>query len=153
MGGAVAFIRTWIVWLVISFLTPTAFGQDRAAEKKEIWQLETAYWEYIKKGDAAGFSSLWHEEAMVWPQGLPSPIGKSAVEKLMLDQTSLKLLTYNLNLQAINFFENVAVVYYWYNLITADKIILSGRMEHIWIKKESKWRIIGGFSGGANTRE
>jgi hypothetical protein len=148
-------IRILMVLIAISFLNPgvAAFGQDGAAEKKEIWKLETTYWESIKKGDASGFNSLFHKDVVLWPQGLSSPIGKGAVEKTMFGQPGFKLLTYSLNPQAINLFENIAVVYYWYNLVTADKLIHSGRMEHIWIRQEGKWQIIGETSGSSNTRE
>jgi hypothetical protein len=148
-------IRIFLALVIVALLNPgvAVFGQDRSADKKEIWKLETAYWEYVKKDDAAGFSTLWHKDAVVWPQGQPSPIGGSAVEKLMIGQPGFKLLTYSLHPQTINLFENIAIVYYRYSLITADKLIHSGRMEHIWIKQEGRWQIIGGFSGSLSARE
>jgi hypothetical protein len=154
-GRPMPAIKILMALMIITFLnlSGAALGEDRSAEKKEIWGLETAYWEYIKKGDASGFNTLWHKDAVFWPQGLSTPIGKGAVEKLMIDQPGFKFLTYSLNLQGISFFENIAIVYYWYNLITTDKLIHSGRMEHIWIKQEGQWQIIGGFSGGSTMRE
>jgi hypothetical protein len=148
-------IRIFLALVIIALLNPgvAAFGQDRSADQKEIWKLETAYWEYIKNGDSSGFSALLHKDAVFWPQGLAGPIGKGSTERMIVDQPGFKLLTYSLNLQTVNFFENVAAVYYWYNLITQDKMIHSGRMEHIWIKQEGKWRIIGGFSASSHTRE
>jgi hypothetical protein len=151
----VAIRRILILMMAISFCCTVskALGQDRSADRKEIWKLENAYWEYIKKGELSKFNGLFHSEVIIWPQGVPNPTGRGGEDRMIFGQPGFKILTYSLNPQATNMFENVAIVYYGYSFITPDKLLHAGRMAHVWINQEGKWRIIGEFAGSANLRE
>ena len=41
-------LRTITVFLA---LIATAFGQNSAKDEAQVWQLEKAYWEYVKSND------------------------------------------------------------------------------------------------------
>ena len=148
-------IRMLIFGVAVSLLISggVVLGQDRSGDKQEIWKLENAYWEYIKKGETSKFNGLFHNDVIIWPQGVSNPTGRGGEDRIIFGQPGFKILTYSLNPQAANLFENVAIVYYGYSFITPDKLLHAGRMAHVWINQEGKWRIIGEFAGSANLRE
>ena len=42
-------------------LIATALGQNPAKEEAQVWELEKAYWEYVKANDLEKYRELWHE--------------------------------------------------------------------------------------------
>jgi hypothetical protein len=63
-----------MVRLIAPFLmTVTAFGQNAASEETQIWNLETAYWDYVKANDLEKHRALWHEDFVGWPLFSPPP--------------------------------------------------------------------------------
>jgi hypothetical protein len=48
-------------------LTATAFGQNSAKDEAQVWELEKAYWEYVKANDLEKYRALWHENFVGWP--------------------------------------------------------------------------------------
>jgi len=50
-------LRTITLFLA---LTATAFGQNSAKDEAQVWQLEKAYWEYVKANDLEKYRALWH---------------------------------------------------------------------------------------------
>jgi len=69
----------------ISFLivfATASFGQNAANNEAEVWNLEKAYWEYVKNSDLEKYRALWHEDFLGWPMSvqrlcvkITSPIG------------------------------------------------------------------------------
>src|SRR5207247_6638576 len=54
----------------ISFLlalTAAAFAQDSAKDAAQVWNLEKAYWEYVKTNDLEKYRALWYEDFLGWP--------------------------------------------------------------------------------------
>ena len=48
-------------------LTATALGQNSAKDEAQVWELEKAYWEYVKANDLEKYRALWHENFVGWP--------------------------------------------------------------------------------------
>ena len=48
-------------------LAATVFAQDSAKDEAQIWNLEKAYWEYVKANDLEKYRALWHEDFVGWP--------------------------------------------------------------------------------------
>ena len=48
-------LRTITLFLA---LTATAFGQNSAKDEAQVWELEKAYWEYVKANDLEKYRAL-----------------------------------------------------------------------------------------------
>jgi len=44
--------------IVVITATTTAFSQDAAKNEAQVWQLEKAYWEYVKANDLEKYRAL-----------------------------------------------------------------------------------------------
>jgi hypothetical protein len=42
-------------------LTVAAFAEEFAKDEAQIWNLEKAYWEYVKTNDLEKYRALWHD--------------------------------------------------------------------------------------------
>jgi hypothetical protein len=54
----------------ISFLlllSVAPFVQAAANDETHVWNLEKAYWEYVKVNDLEKYRALWHERFLGWP--------------------------------------------------------------------------------------
>jgi len=69
-------------------LTATAFGQNSAKDEAQVWQLEKAYWEYVKGNDLEKYRALWHENFVGWPFVSPAPVRKDHITDWMTANTS-----------------------------------------------------------------
>ena len=51
------------------------------AEESEaaVWQLEEAYWRYVKANDLEGYRTLWDERFVGWPGFAEHPVGKANI--------------------------------------------------------------------------
>jgi hypothetical protein len=81
-------------------LTATAFTQDSANHEQDIWNLEKAYWEYVKANDLEKYRALWHENFVGWPFVSSAPVRKDHITDWITANTSkgIKLKSYS-NLQ------------------------------------------------------
>jgi ketosteroid isomerase-like protein len=124
--------------------------------QKEVWQMEQAYWDYLKNKDLAGYMALWHPDFTGWPKGVEKPANKQLVrefvkpvlEDLMPDSASVNLTPYS-----IEFYEKgkIAIVYYlcdvsWKSKSSREDIHNIDRYIHVWLKQEKTWKIIGGMN-------
>jgi hypothetical protein len=60
-------------------LTATAFGQNSTNDEAQFWELEKAYWEYVKANDLEKYRALWHENFVGWPFVSPAPVRKDHI--------------------------------------------------------------------------
>jgi hypothetical protein len=67
---------------ILLALTAAAFAQDSARDEAQVWNLEKAYWEYVKANDLEKYRTLWHEDFLGChtlvrrrPEKITSPIG------------------------------------------------------------------------------
>ena len=47
---------------LLPLLAATVFAQDSVKDETQIWNLEKAYWEYVKANDLEKYRALWHED-------------------------------------------------------------------------------------------
>ena len=70
--------------LLLGTLGPIGSGLSFAASSEasgvsEVWELEEAYWRYVKAGDVENYATLWHEDFIGWPCDQPHPMRKDSV--------------------------------------------------------------------------
>ena len=142
---------------LLLLLAAIAFAQDSAKDEAQIWNLEKAYWDYVKANDLEKYRTLWHEDFLGWPFVSPSPIGKEHITDWITANTSkgLKLQSYAIEQLAVHVTGDVAINYY---RIKVDWATREGtrartdalRITHTWIRTRGTWQIIGGMSAPVN---
>ena len=78
-------LRTITLFLA---LTATALGQNSAKDEAQIWELEKAYWQYVKDNDLEKYRALWHENFLGWPFVNPAPVRKDHITDWITANTS-----------------------------------------------------------------
>jgi hypothetical protein len=133
------------------------FGQSATNYEAQLWNLEKAYWEYVKANELEKYRALWHEDFLGWPLVSPSPIGKEHITDWITANTSkgLKLRSYAIEQLAIHVTGDVAINHYriktnWATNETAKVRTDALRITHTWIRTHGTWQIIGGMSAPVN---
>lgn len=145
---------TRAVLLALTAILPVdaALAIDLDADQEAVWQLEESYWRVVAAGDVDGYSSLFHEDFVGWPCTSDTPKGtadSSAWVKEIRDNDWT--LTYKLRPEAVQLFDDVAVVHY-----AAEYVFDYGngtqrgagdwrKFTHTWRKKGKRWLLVGGM--------
>jgi ketosteroid isomerase-like protein len=147
-------LRTITLFLALS---ATAFEQDSAKDDAQVWQLEKAYWEYVKANDLEKYRALWHDNFVGWPFVSPSPVRKDHITDWITANTSkgISLQSYSIEQLAIQVTGDIAINYYrinatWANGAGAEVRTDKFRITHTWIRAHGTWQIIGGMSSPVN---
>ena len=147
-------LRTTIFFLA---LASSAFGQTSANEETQIWQLEKAYWEYVKANDLEKYRALWHENFLGWPFVNATPVRKDHITDWITANTSkgISLHSYSIEQLAIQVTGEIATNYYRIDFTSANSAgaeVKTDRMRitHTWIRTRDTWQIIGGMSSPVN---
>jgi ketosteroid isomerase-like protein len=138
-------------------LTATAFGQSSTKDEAQIWQLEKAYWDYVKANDLEKYRALWHENFVGWPFVSPAPVRKDHITDWITANTSkgIALRSYSIEQLAIQITGDTALNYYRINArwtndeggeVRTDRL----RITHAWTRTHGVWQIIGGMSSPVN---
>src|SRR6266513_3501730 len=129
-------------------LATTAFAQDSAKEEAEVWNLEKAYWEYVKGNDLEKYRALWQEDFLGWPYVSSAPLRKDHITDWITMNTSkgVKLESYSIQQLAIHVTGDVAVNYYritanWATSEGAEAKTDALRIMHTWLRSHSTWKI------------
>jgi len=148
-----------IILLVAILLSTSVFSriqtidQELSDEEMEVWNMEKAYWEYVKNRDLDGYMTLWHPNFMGWPSIWKRPSNRESLSRLVSvwfasinpGSISVELIRYS-----VKIYGNVAIVYYLCNRSSENlqgvKESTSSRYIHTWMKQDGKWKIIGGMS-------
>src|SRR5205809_4893710 len=79
-------------------LATAAFAQDSAKEEVQVWNLEKAYWDYVKADDLQKYRALWHEDFVGWPFVSSAPVWKDHITDWITSNTSkgVKLHSYSI---------------------------------------------------------
>ncbi len=138
-------------------LATAAFAQDSAKEEAQVWNLEKAYWEYVKTNDLEKYRALWHEDFLGWPFVSSAPVRKDHITDWITSNTSkgVKLRSYSIEQLAIHVTGDVAIDHYrikatWANNEGAEGGTDAFRITHTWIRTHDNWQIIGGMSAPVN---
>jgi len=141
----------------LAVLTATAFAQDSAKDEAQVWNLEKAYWEYVKANDLEKYRALWHEDFVGWPLVSSAPVRKDHVTDWITTNTSkgVKLQSFSIEQLAIRVTGNVAINHYRIkmNWSAGEKVEARTdtlRITHTWIRANGTWQILGGMSAPVN---
>lgn len=147
-------LRTITLFLA---LTATAFAQNSAKGEAQLWQLEKAYWEYVKANHLEKYRALWHENFVGWPFVSPAPVRKDHITDWITANTSkgISLQSYSVEQLAIQVTGDIAINNYrinakWTNSAGAEVRTDRMRITHTWIRTHGTWQIIGGMSSPVN---
>jgi len=147
-------LRTITLFLA---LTATVFGQNSAKDEGQVWELEKAYWEYVKADDLEKYRALWHENFVGWPFVSPVPRRKDHITDWITSNTSkaIKLQSYSIEQLAIQITGDTAMDYYrinatWASNTGAETRTDRFRITHTWTRTHGTWQIIGGMSSPVN---
>ena len=142
--------------LFLAFAAP-AFGQISPKDEAQIWQLEKAYWEYVKANELEKYRALWHENFLGWPFVNATPVRKDHITDWITANTSkgISLHSYSIEQLAIQVTGEIATNYYridftWANSAGAEVKTDRLRIMHTWIRTRGTWQIIGGMSSPVN---
>ena len=142
--------------LFLAFAAPT-FGQTSATKEAQIWQLEKAYWEYVKANDLENYRALWHENFLGWPFVNPAPVRKDHITDWITANTSkgISLHSYSIEQLAIQVTGDITansdrINFTWANSAGAGVRTDRMRITHTWIRTYGTWQIIGGMSSPVN---
>jgi len=139
-------------------LATAGFAQDSAKQEAQVWNLEKAYWEYVKTNDLEKYRALWHEDFLGWPFVSSAPLRKDHITDWITSNTSkgVRLQSYSIERLAIHVTGNVAIDHYrikatWANNEGAEVRTDAFRITHTWIRTHDNWQIIGGMSAPVNS--
>ena len=145
-----------IPFLVLSAVT--TFAQDSAKDEAQVWNLEKAYWEYVKANDLEKYRALWHENFVGWPFVSPSPVRKDHITDWITANTSkgVKLQSYSIEELAIRVTGDIAINHYriksvWAEARPSARQTQALRITHTWIRTQGTWQILGGMSAPVNS--
>jgi len=138
-------------------VTAAAFAEGSDKEQAQIWNLEKAYWEYVKANDLDKYRALWHENFLGWPFVSPAPVRKDRITDWITANTSksITLQSYSIEQLAIQVTGDIAMDYYrinatWANITGAEVRTDRLRITHTWTRTDVTWQIIGGMSSPVN---
>jgi ketosteroid isomerase-like protein len=142
---------------ILLALTAAAFAQDSARDEAQVWNLEKAYWEYVKANDLQKYRALWHEDFLGWPYVSSAPTGKDHITDWITANTSkgVKLQSYSIEQLAVRVTGDIAINHYrikasWATGETAKVRTDALRITHTWIRTHGTWQILGGMSAPVN---
>jgi ketosteroid isomerase-like protein len=129
-----------------------------ASDESQIWNLEKAYWEYVKANDLEKYRALWHDDFVGWPSISSEPVRKDHITDWIMNNTSkgLKLQSYTIEQLAIQVTGDVAIDHYRIKMNWAEgntgKVARmdATRITHTWMRIGNTWQIIGGMSAPVN---
>ncbi len=134
-----------------------AMAHDSAKGETQVWNLEKAYWEYVKANDLEKYRALWHKDFVGWPLSDSAPVRIDRVTDWMTDNRSkgVKLQSYSIEQLAICLIGDVAIDHYrikmnWANREGPEATTDALRITHTWIRTGNTFQIIGGMAAPVN---
>ena len=124
------------------FWSLQAFGAEFSEAQKEIWNLEIKYWESIKNADVETHKNLLHDNLVSMRYRTSEPDNKVVEMAHNFNVVQYKFKSYEIEPLAIQLFNNVAIVCYYYKF-TGNNLSDSGRVTHTWMKQNDTWYLIG----------
>jgi ketosteroid isomerase-like protein len=137
--------------------SPTPVPLAPETDETQIWDLEKAYWKYVKANDLEKYRALWHERFLGWPNSSSSPTGKDHITDWITVNTfkGVKLESYDLEQVAIQITGNIAANHYrirmtWSGPESTAIKTETLRIHHTWVRAGNTWQIISGMSAPVN---
>jgi ketosteroid isomerase-like protein len=146
-----------MAFLPFLICTFPALSEELTKDEQAVWDLEVAYWEYVKSNDIPGYQSLWDESVVAWPGFSRTPImGKENVHEWFqpYHEDLSKSFDCELTLGAVRSFGNVVAAHYLVRIFlrSAETGEVLGddqaaRVTHTWQRRGDTWKIVTGMSG------
>jgi ketosteroid isomerase-like protein len=134
-------------------LASPLFAGQPAAEEKEVWSLEDAYWRDVQTNDLERYRTLWHGDFLGWPLSSPEPVRKQHITDWITAHTSNgeTLESYELERLVAQAMGPCVTVTYRVRMKWVDKdgVDKPGnlRVIHTWIHNaDHTWQIISGMA-------
>jgi hypothetical protein len=122
--------------------------------EREIWQLEEAYWRYVRTGRVEDFRTLWYHEFASWPCQTPEPELPTGTGDWLTEIRERNLsVTYELRPKMVKRFGDVAVTQYAVQFVYdygGEETEFGDtwwKITHTWKRAGDRWAIIGGMCG------
>ena len=142
---------------LLAVTTAVAFAQDLDKDTTQIWNLEKAYWDYVKANDLEKYRALWHENFLGWPPASSAPVRKVHVTDWLTANRSkgVKLESYAIEQVAIQVTGDIGVVHYrikmeWSGPKPTDNETETIRVHHTWLRSNGTWEILAGMGAPVN---
>jgi hypothetical protein len=120
-----------------------AFEKEWTFAQKEVWKMEQIEWEFWKQGNVKRCMLLYHKNYIGWPSQSAELINKNHAGAHMKHSV---LHSYDIEPRGINIVGNIAIVYYCYSCCETNGKTHAGRVTHIWMNENGRWRLIGGMT-------
>lgn len=132
--------------IFVGFFTVQAFGQELSAEQKEVWEVQKARWELLKKGetDIEKLKANFHKAMFYWGWGNLFPVNGDRYAEIL--RSLVKVKSFELKPIEIKIFGSVAIVMYSYSYTNPWDRVISGRSTNIYMKQDGKWLLLSGMS-------
>lgn len=149
-------MRDKAVAILLVFLLSISAWADGALDEEAVWQLEEAYWLYVRNNDLANYRTLWDERFVGWPGFSDRPVGKESIGAWIapLHANPVEAYDFQLTRAAVRSFGDVVVVHYlvqdFMRSAESGEIIRQRdtyRITHTWQRIGDSWKIITGMSG------
>jgi ketosteroid isomerase-like protein len=150
------FINNRVVFAVLCLIMTASmplFAQEEwSAAQKDVWKNVEAYWVIYAQGDLEGYMAYIHTDFSGWPYQSALPNDKASERKWEGHwMKTEKILVYEVKPAAIQIHGNVAIVHYFFDILSKDaegkERSSSGRWTDILIKQGDKWVMIGDHGG------
>jgi len=148
-------MRNATTLLILLLLPLFAAADEPTADEAAVWQLEEAYWEYVKAADLEAYRTLWDDRFLGWPSFSPQPLGPGNIADWIppLHADPATRYDYRLQKTALRAFGDTVIAHYlvwdvWRNAETGDVVRESApdRITHTWQRRGDTWQIITGMS-------
>ena len=155
-------MRSKMVLVILGFLACLPAFADEAADEASVWQLEEAYWSYVKTNDPAGYLTLWDDRFVGWPSFSDTPQEKLGIEKWIAPRHAnpAEIYDYELTREAVRAFGDVVVAHYlvhaFYRSAGTGEIIRdlgNTKITHTWQRRGDTWQIITGMAADMVAKE
>ena len=144
------------VLLAALVLPLLAFSDELTDDERAVWELEIAYWEYVKANDIPSYRSLWDERFVGWPSFSEMPLGKAHIHEWVtrLHDDPSETVDFELTLGSVRAHGEVVAAHYLVRYFkrsrkSGEKIgdDTVSRITHTWKKQGDTWKIVTGMSG------
>jgi len=127
-----------------------------SSTQKEVWKNVETYTDLIMKGEVERFLDYFHQKYSGWNNYQPMPANKCDVKNELWHLSMKEIDSYTISPVAINIFNDVAIVHYYYSAASKSlqgrKKRIIGRNTDILLKQKERWVLIGDHVGGLGDR-
>ncbi len=144
----------FLVLLICAF---PALPEQLTEDEQVVWDLEVAYWEYVKGNDIPGYRSLWDDDVVAWPSFSRAPVmGKEDIHEWFqpYHEDLSKSFDFELTREAVRSFGNVVVTHYLVRIFLRSaetgEVMANDQIAgvtHTWQQRGDTWQIVTGMSG------